>query len=294
MNFSGHKKNWEDLKELSEANRLPHALLFCGLSGIGKKAVALHLIQFLFCLSRTKDGPCETCPSCKRVETREHPDLRWIEPEKDVIKIEKIRELKNALVLKPFEAPLKVAVIEEAHLMNAAASNALLKTLEEPPASTLIFLITDSPNRLLKTTLSRCQKIPFSPLSEVEVRQVFEAQGKVLDARLIQWVGGSPGLLASFADEAWEQVDQAILPALETTPKDLTRLLQAAEQIAQEETLHKPVLDLLQFRWKEKIIEDASASNLKKFDAIQMSRRALDRYANPLLTFETLFLNLCL
>src|SRR5262245_6953440 len=134
MNFVGHQKNWEHLRRLVDQDQLPHALLFAGPSGIGKKRAALHLIQMLFCPETNR--PCENCSSCRRIESysrsalQGHPDLVWIEPEKGLIKIETIRTLKSALALKPFEAPLKVAILTDAHALNPAASNALLKTLE--------------------------------------------------------------------------------------------------------------------------------------------------------------------
>jgi DNA polymerase III subunit delta' len=294
MKVIGHQKTISHIFDLIRNERLPHALLFTGPEGIGKKRVALHLVQRLFC--KNPEGPCEICSDCRRVAALQHPDLFWVEPEKDLIKIETVRVLKNALALKPFEAPVKAAVLVDAHSLNPAASNALLKTLEEPPPGTLLILTTFAPHRFLKTILSRCQKVYFSPLSTEETRAVLELteEGKDLSPELILQSEGSPGRALNLSPEAWEKVRKTILPALQTQPKDLLQLFSAAEEIAQDESLHKPVLQLLMKEWREKLVKKPSSSDLKKFDAIGQALRALDHYANPLLTFETLFLNLCL
>jgi DNA polymerase-3 subunit delta' len=305
MHILGHTKTLSHLKQLVQSSQLPHALLFTGPTGIGKKLVAHHFVQTLFCEKQTTSpphpspltphsSPCENCKNCLRVANRQHPDLFWIEPEKDLIKIDTIRNLKNSLALKPYEAPLKIAIIVDAHCLNIAASNALLKTLEEPPPDTVLILISSTPHQLLKTILSRCQKIYFSPLSAEETREVVRQKGGKIDPTLILQSGGQPGLALSFSEEACEIVKDKILPVFDAQPKDLLTLFSVAEEIAPEEELHKPILNLLLIRWKEKILANPLAGEVKKFDAIEQALRRLDHYANPLLTFENLFLNLCL
>ncbi|MFO1518121.1 MAG: DNA polymerase III subunit delta' [bacterium] len=292
MKIIGHSKILRHLQRLSQENLLPHALLFTGPSGIGKKRVALHFAQSLFCESPSR--PCENCGTCKKVEALQHPDLLFIEPENDLIKIDAIRDLKNALALKPFEAPLKVAVIADAQGLNPAASNALLKTLEEPPPHTLLILTTPSPHQLLKTILSRCQKVYFSPLTAEETKTVLEQNGKHPPAEIVQCAQGSPGLALSLKEEAYELLHQRLIPALESQPKDLLGLFSVAEEMADEDTLQTPVLHLLRMHLKDKLLQQPTSENLRKIDAVEEASRALNRYANPLLTFENLFLNLCL
>ncbi len=294
MNIIGHEKTFQYLDRLVESNKIPHAMIFTGPQGIGKKLVAKFFVQKLFCLEKEK--PCEKCSSCLKLEKLEHPDLFWIEPESDHIKIELIRNLKKSLSLAPFESSYKVAVLVDAHHLNLAASNALLKTLEEPPPNTLIILISSLPHFFLKTILSRCQKVYFSPLNSSETEEVLKLHGKkyFFDSKLIEAVEGSPGLALSFSEEVYEQVEKEILPSLESSPKDLLKLLEVAENIASEEEMHEPLLNLLAIRWKEKVLLGHHSNDLKKFDQIFETRRLLQRNVNPLLAFENLFIQLCL
>jgi len=170
----------------------------------------------------------------------------------------------------------------------------LLKTLEEPPAHTLLVLVTSSPHQLLKTILSRCQKVYFSPLTREETFQVLKGCGQDVSPELADLAMGSPGLALSLKKEAIELTEKRILPSLNSQPKDLLALFSAAEEIAEEDSYQQPILHLLRIHWRRKLIQEPSQENLKKMDAIESAARALDHYANPLLTFENLFLNLCL
>jgi DNA polymerase-3 subunit delta' len=311
MHFIGHQKNRELLQHLVDQRQLPHALIFTGPSGIGKKLVALHLVQRLFCEARNQKPetgnsglrpsasgldpfPCENCSACQRVAKLQHPDLLWVEPEKGLIKIESVRSLKSSLALKPFEAPLKVVILVDAHALNPAASNALLKTLEEPPANTLLVLTTSSPHQLLKTILSRCQILYFSPLTRKETLEVLKNSEKGIAPEITEFAMGSPGLALSLKPEACDLTLRKVLPALNSQPKDLLALFSAAEEIVDDDSYAEPVLHLLRMKWREKLIAEPSQENLRKMDAIEAASRALNHYANPLLTFENLFLNLCL
>ena len=292
MKIIGHQKTLRHFDQLVQSNKLPHALLFTGPAGVGKKLVAKYFVQKLFCSD--PQAPCEKCRHCQRIAKFEHPDLFWIDPESESIKIDQIRELKKDLSLVPFEASWKIAVLVDADRLNISASNALLKTLEEPPPSSLIILTTALPHFLLKTILSRCQKIYFSPLRIQETEEVLKLNGKEFsDPRLIQAIGGSPGLALSFSENICQAVEE-IFPALESNPKDLLKLLAVAEEIASQEETYKLLLQLLAIRWREKIVLDQQENDLKKFDKIQNTLKLLERNVNPLLAFENLFLNLCL
>jgi len=158
-----------------------HAYLFGGPEGAGKEDAAVRFAQALFC-ERDPGAGCGTCGACARVAAHAHPDMLWVMPEVELIarklagrtdfadspsrdvKIDQIRKLIARLAFKPLSAPRKVAVVLRAERMNAAAQNALLKTLEEPPADTTLVLISASPDALLPTIRSRCLRVPFVPL----------------------------------------------------------------------------------------------------------------------------------
>ncbi len=153
------------LKSNIEKNRLPHALLFLGPLESGQREMAANLAKILFCGNKKDLEPCGECPHCRQVNAGTHPDFLVIEPEEGhALKVEPIRELIGKASLKPFQAPAKVFVIDHADCMNDIAQNALLKTLEEPPAGTHFILISYAAEKLLPTIRSRSQVFHFLPV----------------------------------------------------------------------------------------------------------------------------------
>ncbi len=171
-NIFGHKSQVESLLKAKQSGRLPHALLFSGPSGIGKKKTAWAFAQALLCESG--QGPCGKCPSCSRVERGTSQDIMFIEPEGLYIKLESIRRILRFLSLQSF-APGRVIIIDSAHQMNPSSANSLLKILEEPPPKVYFILISSHPKALPVTIRSRVQVLRFSPLSLEELRKVATA-----------------------------------------------------------------------------------------------------------------------
>ncbi len=152
----------EQLQRSLRHGRLAHAYLFTGPRGSGKQEAALTLAKSLNCAVAEHDS-CDRCDSCRRIANRKHPDLYWVSPESKSrrITVEQVREFCRAINLKPHMAAVKVGVIVDADCLREEASNAFLKTLEEPPAQTIIVLLTAEPQRLLPTILSRCLRLSF-------------------------------------------------------------------------------------------------------------------------------------
>src|SRR4030042_3169271 len=157
----GHQKQWQYLKKLAESDKLAHAYLFCGQEKLGKKTIAVEFVKWLF-----KDD----------VIKRQHPDFIFIEPVKKEIQISQIRECIWRLSLKPSVAPFKIAIIDEAHCLNQEAQSSLLKTLEEPKGQTILFLITEYPEGLFSTIVSRCQTLKFYPVKKEEIENYLRSQ----------------------------------------------------------------------------------------------------------------------
>lgn len=159
------QQQWIDLYQLHSMNRLPHALLFTGQSGLGKYALAIQFAKTLLCKdTATPENACHTCRNCLLVAAQTHPDLTCIVPESAAksIKIEQIRHIiqhSNQTT----QSAYKIIIINPAESLLAGASNALLKNLEEPTDRTLFILISDKPGLLLPTIRSRCQFIRFTP-----------------------------------------------------------------------------------------------------------------------------------
>jgi DNA polymerase III subunit delta' len=135
-----------------------HAYLFSGPRGVGKSDAALAFAAAVCC----RVGGCAECDTCRRIQEGIHPDVDLVAPEGTFITVDQIREVNREVVLKPFEAAARVTILLEADSMNKEAANAFLKTLEEPPPHAHFVLITDSPEALLETIVSRCQRVPFS------------------------------------------------------------------------------------------------------------------------------------
>jgi len=159
------------LQRSLERGRLAHAYLFAGDDLDELEAVARTLAKTLNCRQprqRTANGgpldSCDACLSCRKIDDALHPDAHWVRPESKsrLILIEQIRDLLAEIHLKPAEAEFKVAVIVAADRMNVQAANAFLKTLEEPPARSILILLSTEPQRMLETILSRCLRLNFA------------------------------------------------------------------------------------------------------------------------------------
>jgi len=154
------------LKGILRTGRVPTSYLFTGEKGIGKMTTAVDFAKALNCQQLEEGAPCDRCSSCNKIEHGVHPDLRIVEPDGGVIKVEQIRELEEFLTLTPYEGRKKVALIDDADRMNTFAANAFLKTLEEPPEDSIIILISSREEMLPDTIRSRCLKLKFSTLNE--------------------------------------------------------------------------------------------------------------------------------
>ncbi|MBU8908408.1 DNA polymerase III subunit delta' [Desertibacillus haloalkaliphilus] len=145
-------------------DRLAHAYLFEGKRGTGKKEVAYELAKSHFCQHRNGAEPCQQCAECKRITSGNHPDVHFIAPEGQSIKKGQVEHLQKEFTYRGVESKKKVYIIADAEQMTASAANSLLKFLEEPEGPTIAILLTEQPQRILNTVLSRSQVISFSPL----------------------------------------------------------------------------------------------------------------------------------
>lgn len=282
--LTGHSKQLATLRAALANQRLHHAYLFLGPEGIGKRTVARALAQAIHCSELAGDY-CGRCLNCASIIDGNHADVRFIGPlpDKKEISIQQIRELERELRFRSFGGKRKIAIVDPAGLMNTAAQNALLKTLEEPPANSLIILIAPNAGALLPTLRSRCLRLSFAPLPRSEVAEFLRAKHglKAEDAEFLAAMAmGSIGVAVSLDQAEWiekRNTWSANLASLNSG--DYQAAIGAAEALAGS---RDDALDFL--RWAESWYRDmliygvtSKADELVNLDMLaQIARRAAE------------------
>jgi DNA polymerase III subunit delta' len=165
----GQEKAKSFIENVMHRERVPHAYLFTGISGIGKTSTAKAFCMTLNCHAPSGLDGCGACPSCRKILNGNFPDFKIIEPDGRNVKIEQIRELNRSLGYAPLAGGYRVCVVHRAEAMTSEAANSFLKTLEEPPSGNIFVLNATEPRDLLPTIVSRCQRVSFRPLKTDEI-----------------------------------------------------------------------------------------------------------------------------
>lgn len=224
----GHEDVKKKIKEDIEMNKVSHAYLFSGQEGIGKKMLAIEFAKELLV---TKN--METCVDFKMIQKL---------PEKKDILIEQVRDsIINDVHISPATGKYKVYIIDDAHLMNGSAQNALLKTLEEPPKYVVIILITNNEKSLLTTVLSRVKKITFNKLKDAEVSCILGQMNRSLEDTKLAYASGSVKAAIGLAEEGEENKYSKVEKFAHKINKgDILDIIKTAEEISfkDEETFN--------------------------------------------------------
>src|SRR5262245_59755057 len=208
QSIRGHQRIAEQFRAALAKNRLASTFLFAGPAGVGKRTFALWLAQGLLCERAAEERlqPCGECPSCHQVASLNHPDVELIAKpaDKAFIPLELLigdaehrmrAGLCYNIALKPYSGRRKVAIIDDADYLNKEGANCLLKTLEEPPARSILILVGTSEQRQLPTIRSRCQIVRFRPLPEAEVVELLIERGVCDAAQALPAAAHSQGSL---------------------------------------------------------------------------------------------------
>jgi len=347
----GHDRVRVILSRALERDRLPPALLFAGPDGVGKKTLALAVAQATLCERAPAAEPCGECRACRKVAAaaapgrleemrreadthpdedvwrnfRLHPDLVLAEgwrltktgrpraaPE---IRVDQVRDLIGEIAGAPFEARRRVFVIDDAHTMNDAAQNTLLKSLEEPPPRSHVILVSSAPVGLRPTIRSRCQRLSFGPLSRAVVAALLAERQGVSEEEArgpAALAGGSLGAALAFESEAYARMREGLLDLRERAETlDPLARLEAAEALERSEdpallltTLRSLLRDLAALRSgaETRVLLNADAApRLAALAGGRLGERAtllaeraeearlgLRGFANKLLTFDLL------
>lgn len=158
----------QTLKNAIVQNRIAHAYLFCGPRGTGKTSIAKIFAKTLNC-TNSQDAPCGVCENCKMAANGSHPDIIEIDAASNN-GVDEVRNLIDKVKYAPMQGKYKIYIIDEVHMMTSGAFNALLKTIEEPPAHVIFIFATTEPNKVLPTIISRCQRFDFNKVSMHDIK----------------------------------------------------------------------------------------------------------------------------
>ncbi|MEH6589646.1 MAG: DNA polymerase III subunit delta' [Halioglobus sp.] len=212
-------ETWQRLYEQFEQQRLPHALLLTGVQHTGKSRLAMALARLLLCETPVAGHNCGQCHPCELSQAGSHGDFKWLEPEgkSRAIKVDQIREIVEFSGKTAGFGVRKVVVLAPAEAMNPNAANALLKSLEEPPANTYIILVCHRPQALPATVRSRCQRFPLpSPPETQSVEWLTQLTGdQASSEQLLSLAQGRPMLAASYYTAGDSEVAAAVPRALD-------------------------------------------------------------------------------
>jgi DNA polymerase-3 subunit delta' len=261
---------------------------------------------------------CGVCKSCRKIESGNHADIIRIQPSGSFIKIAQIRALVHTLTMRPYEAKIRVVVISDAQALNAAASNALLKILEEPPDRTMLVLIATQKSALLPTIVSRCQHVGFNPISEKNMAVLLREKHELTPQAagiLAAMANGSFSRAQTMVRNNWLKRRKWLIDEMNTLSlQKMGRLFALAARLSGEREALSETLEIIKVWFRDLIIgaydpgkiinqdvadkiriaaEIASVpSLLSKFDAVQQTQNRITASTNLRLTMENLLIKL--
>jgi DNA polymerase-3 subunit delta' len=276
--LSGQDHATAVLRRAVASGHVPHAYLFEGPDGVGKRAAAYGLALALTCAVEPGEG-CGTCESCRRIDAGLHPDVPVFAAETTQIVIEQAQTIVAMAATRPHEAPARVIIIDEADRLNVNAANCLLKTLEEPAPGTHIVLVTSAPDRILPTIRSRVQRIRFRALTAEALVALLTSAHAVEARRAAVAAALADGSVARALraagaedDTIWDAVsslrEAASGSAAGTGGPDVARIFDAAAAVAGDKEIKlalPPILSLLGRVYRDALVTAAGAPDLALF-----------------------------
>lgn len=309
------------LQAIYKNKRVGHAYIFDGASGIGKEAVADYFTKLLLCVEPNDNVPCETCHSCRRVDSGNHPNVVAIKPDGQDIKKDQMSDLIMKMTKKGFEEGRKIYIIINAERMNTSAANTLLKFLEEPEGNITAMLLTDSYASILPTIQSRCQRISLQPMNrEVNMAGLRERNVTVSMAATVTMLTANPETAYELSQEdSFVQRRKLVLNLVEAVeqrkPSEVLLFIQTDWlPLMKEKSELEQGLDLLLFAYRDIIalksgmeaeafpdqsetfkkhaVKNAYSSLTVKIDAVLQAKKRLHQNMNRTLLLEQLVLTM--
>ncbi len=316
----GQKPIKEHLKKTLQTGKISHAYIFYGEKGSGKKAMANIYARALQC-EKHGEEPCNECTSCKQALNLNQPDIIYVQHEKPkIISVDEIRSQVNRdIAVKPYSSDRKVYIIDEAEKMNPEAQNALLKTLEEPPAYATILLLTSNLEALLPTIRSRCVTLTFQPVLDVEIQRYLMKEVQVPDYKAsicAAFARGNVGRARELAGSAeFEELKEDTIRFVQTiSEKSVSDLAEFAKAKADKDANTEGFLELMQMWYRDLLLYKSTGNSrdlifkddlnsIKRMagkityeglnrvlEGIEEAKMRILGYVNPELTIEWLLL----
>ena len=315
----GHEKIIEGLNRAISNQTISHSYLFEGEESIGKRKVAYAFAKALLCKGEGK-LPCNTCSSCSKFDSGNHPDFFAIEPENNIIRVHQVESLIKEITTSPYESTRKIFIIDDSHKMNTESKNTLLKTLEEPPTYVNIILISSSSNNLLPTILSRVQSIKFYPIEYSKVMDllVSDHNKSPEEAKFIaEFTKGAIGKSIDISSDKgfFQRRDQVIKIIGSLVKGDKTKALSAMDFFNENKEIVDEILDIFLLWFRDLLLfkelgensllinkdklEDLSSQSKVNYNEIndiivrvQETKQNIRRNVNYQLAIETMLLNI--
>lgn len=246
-------------------DKVSHAYILNGPDKSGKMLLAEAFAAALQC-EKQQEEPCMECRSCKQAVGRNHPDIIYVTHEKpNTLSVEDIRtQLNEDIVLKPYSSSYKIYIVDEAEKMNVQAQNALLKTIEEPPAYAVILLLTTNADGFLPTILSRCVRLDLKPVNDEKIRSFLMKEKGVPDYQAdicVAFAQGNVGkaILLAGSENFSEMKKSAVQLMKRLRDIDLYELSQAVKQITEYKLEINDYFDLMMIWYRDVLLYKATA-----------------------------------
>lgn len=319
----GHKATIAHLKTAIQTDKLSHAYILSGEDGMGKNLLAGAFVQTLLCEDKlTEIDACGTCKSCLQAISGNHPDIIRVTHEKASIGVDDIRiQVNNDILIKPYSSKYKIYIIDESEKMTEQAQNALLKTLEEPPAYGIILLLTNNLSALLPTILSRCITLKLKSVAQNEIEEFLMKEHKIPDylAELSAvFAQGNVGKALQFASsEEFSQMKNDVLHLLKYIDEmELYELIDRLKTFSENKDsiqhyldfiilwfrdvlMYKVTRDVNQLIYKSEFSDIAKQANIRSYEgleniikAIEKAKVRLNANVNFDITIELMFLTI--
>ncbi|NLM12742.1 MAG: DNA polymerase III subunit delta [Epulopiscium sp.] len=316
----GHRGVILNLQQMIKHKKVSHSYIFDGISGIGKKTIALTFAKTLQCLKK-EITPCNECSSCRAFDSGNHPDVFFISTDKKSLGVDEVRDnIQKDIETKPYKYRYKIYIVDQADKMTIQAQNALLKTIEEPPSYGIIMFISTNYKQFLPTILSRCSLVKLNPLKPGEIKDYFKTSP--VDPNMIDlyitFSGGSIGAVKKMMESEYflEIRENVIRWVNEIHTGDLMKLFEIQKEMENYKEEIDFVLDLM-YAWYRDILlikqignnpyilnkdkinlllntgTDLSYNKLgRSLDAIENAKRQLRQNANFQLALEIMLLHI--